>query len=62
MQVKAMRGCAEYDKDGNLISGGTLLFYWLSDGPHLMLYRDWHGPELVPGADTWIMNDQLEAW
>lgn len=48
-----MRGCAEFDKRGQIRSGGTLVFHF-EDGhaAGLELYRDWKGPELKPGVEV----------
>lgn len=50
-----MRGHAEYGKKGELVSGGSLVFFF-EDGKAtgLELFRDWYRPgrtELVPGVE-----------
>lgn len=51
-----MRGHAEYDeKTGEMKSGGTILFYWRDDGPHLILYRDWKGKPFEPGEEREVL-------
>lgn len=33
---------------------GELIFYWLEDGIHLWLRREWLGPSLEPGREYQI--------
>ena len=50
--VKAMRG---HDK-------GDLLFYWLADGPHLILYREWKGKPFDIGEEREVLWLFDVAW
>ena len=52
-----MRGYAEFDKKGEIVNGGTLVFFFDDQGHALGLdfYKDWlagMGPKLKPGQSV----------